>query len=155
MPTARRSQRRMTEGQAAFVLLLPFLATYALFLVYPFFRGIWISLHDWNLLAVAFNPDAKEYVGLRNYERVMWGRNIAWAAFASPMLQVLGLIGLGAFFWSLKSGQFDDLDGAAERILTNDDDLPPGPATGGTARREAAEKPTDDKAFQAFPIPCH
>lgn len=96
MPTARRSQRRMTEGQAAFVLLLPFLATYALFLVYPFFRGIWISLHDWNLLAVAFNPDAKEYVGLRNYERVMWGRNIAWAAFASPMLQVLGLIGLGA-----------------------------------------------------------
>ena len=56
--------------------MLPFLATYALFLIYPFFRGVWISLHDWNLLAVAFNPDAKEFVGLRNYERVMWGRNI-------------------------------------------------------------------------------
>ena len=86
----------MTQSQAAFVLLLPFLATYGLFLVYPFFRGVWISLHDWNLLAVAFNPDAKEYVGLRNYERVMWGRNITWGAFVSPALQALGLIGLVA-----------------------------------------------------------
>jgi cbb3-type cytochrome oxidase maturation protein len=37
----------------------------------------------------------------------------------------LGLIGLAAFLWSLKSGQYDDLDGAAERILFDDDD-PPG-----------------------------
>ena len=72
-----------------------------------------------------------------------------------PAALFLGLIGLGAFLWSLKSGQFDDLDGAAERILTNDDDLPPGPGTGGTTRHEAADKSTDDKAFQAFPIPCH
>ena len=33
------------------MLLIPFLAVYSLFLIYPFFRGIWISLHDWNLLA--------------------------------------------------------------------------------------------------------
>ncbi|RDC69834.1 sugar ABC transporter permease [Rhodovulum sp. 12E13] len=72
------------------------MAVYALFLVYPFFRGFWISLHDWNLLAVAFNPDAKEFVGLRNYERVMWGRNIEWAAFASPLLQGVGLLGMVA-----------------------------------------------------------
>jgi len=94
MAKEHRSRWRMTEGQAAFVLLLPFLATYALFLVYPFFRGIWISLHDWNLLAVAFNPDAKEFVGLRNYERVMWGRNIGWGALASPVLQGIGVLGL-------------------------------------------------------------
>ena len=36
----------------------------------------------------------------------------------------LGLLGLGAFFWSLRSGQFDDLDGAAHRILFDDDDRP-------------------------------
>ncbi|MEI6986163.1 MAG: cbb3-type cytochrome oxidase assembly protein CcoS [Rhodospirillaceae bacterium] len=29
----------------------------------------------------------------------------------------LGLLGLAAFLWALKSGQFDDLDGAAYRIL--------------------------------------
>ncbi|MGJ8623171.1 MAG: carbohydrate ABC transporter permease [Yoonia sp.] len=86
--------RRMTQTQAAYTLLLPFLAVYALFLIYPFFRGVWISLHDWNLLAVAFNPDAKEYVGLRNYERVMWGRNIEWSLLAAPFWQVLGVAGL-------------------------------------------------------------
>lgn len=38
-----------------------------------------------------------------------------------PLALGLGLIGLGAFMWSLRSGQYDDLDGAALRILDNDD----------------------------------
>lgn len=42
-----------------------------------------------------------------------------------PVALTLGLIGLAAFLWALKSGQFDDLDGAAHRILfEDDDDLP-------------------------------
>lgn len=32
----------------------------------------------------------------------------------------LGLIGLAAFFWSLRSGQYDDLEGGAQRILEDD-----------------------------------
>ena len=43
-------------------------------------------------------------------------------ALLIPIALGLGLLGLGAFFWSLKSGQFDDLDGAALRILIDDDD---------------------------------
>lgn len=43
-----------------------------------------------------------------------------------PVALLLGLAGLGAFLWALKSGQFDDLDGAAHRILFDDDKpLPP------------------------------
>ena len=42
-----------------------------------------------------------------------------------PIALFLGLIGLGAFMWALRSGQFEDLDGAAERILHDDDDDPP------------------------------
>ena len=38
-----------------------------------------------------------------------------------PTALGLGLIGLAAFMWSLRSGQYDDLDGAALRILDNDD----------------------------------
>jgi cbb3-type cytochrome oxidase maturation protein len=38
-----------------------------------------------------------------------------------PIALFLGLLGLGAFLWALRSGQFDDLDGAAERILFDDD----------------------------------
>ena len=42
--------------------------------------------------------------------------------FLIPAALLLGLIGLAAFLWSLRSGQFDDLDGAAERILHDDDE---------------------------------
>jgi cbb3-type cytochrome oxidase maturation protein len=41
-----------------------------------------------------------------------------------PIALFLGLVGLGAFLWALKSGQFDDLDGAAQRILFDDEDEP-------------------------------
>ena len=98
-------RRKLSQSQAALVLLMPFVTVYALFMVYPFMKGIWISLHDWNLLAVAFNPEAKEFVGLRNYERVMWGRNIEWSAFAQPLAQIIGLLGLGlALAWG-RSGR--------------------------------------------------
>lgn len=40
-----------------------------------------------------------------------------------PMALGLGLAGLFAFLWSLRSGQYEDLDGAALRVL-DDDDLP-------------------------------
>ena len=44
----------------------------------------------------------------------------------------LGLIGLAGFLWALRSGQFEDLDGAANRILFDDDPPPPAakPETG-------------------------
>jgi cbb3-type cytochrome oxidase maturation protein len=41
-----------------------------------------------------------------------------------PIALILGLIGLGAFMWTLRSGQYDDLDGAAERVLLDHDDRP-------------------------------
>ncbi len=41
--------------------------------------------------------------------------------FLIPAALALGAIGLAAFLWSLRSGQFDDLDGAAHRILVDED----------------------------------
>jgi cbb3-type cytochrome oxidase maturation protein len=41
-----------------------------------------------------------------------------------PIALLLGLLGLAAFFWAARSGQFEDLDGAALRILIEDDDRP-------------------------------
>jgi cbb3-type cytochrome oxidase maturation protein len=38
-----------------------------------------------------------------------------------PLALCLGLIGLFAFLWSLNSGQYEDLDGSASRILSDDD----------------------------------
>jgi cbb3-type cytochrome oxidase maturation protein len=42
-------------------------------------------------------------------------------AFLIPIALLLGLAGLATFFWSLGSGQYDDLDGASMRILIDED----------------------------------
>ena len=39
-----------------------------------------------------------------------------------PLALLLGLVGLGAFIWSLKSGQYEDLEGASHRILLDKDE---------------------------------
>lgn len=38
-----------------------------------------------------------------------------------PIALFLGLLGLVAFLWAIKTDQFEDLDGAASRILFDDD----------------------------------
>ncbi len=38
-----------------------------------------------------------------------------------PLALSLGLLGLLAFFWSIRSGQYDDLEGASYRVLRDDD----------------------------------
>lgn len=41
-----------------------------------------------------------------------------------PGMLLLGIIGVGVFFWAVKNGQYDDMDGAANRMLLDDDDPP-------------------------------
>jgi cbb3-type cytochrome oxidase maturation protein len=41
-----------------------------------------------------------------------------------PVALFLGALGLIAFLWSLKNGQYDDLDGAAWRIMDDGEDRP-------------------------------
>jgi len=38
-----------------------------------------------------------------------------------PMALGLGLIGLFTFLWALRSGQYNDVEGAAQRVLSDDD----------------------------------
>lgn len=37
-----------------------------------------------------------------------------------PGMLLLGIIGVAIFFWAVRSGQYDDMDGAASRILMDD-----------------------------------
>ena len=78
-------------------------------------------------------------------------------AFLIPITLAMGVVGLAAFIWSLKAGQYEDLAGAAERVLLDDDDAPPPrrratddrPPTGGLRhdrpadRSRAADRPGD------------
>lgn len=43
-------------------------------------------------------------------------------AILIPIALFLGLCGLAAFFWAMRSGQFEDMDGASVRILIDEDD---------------------------------
>ena len=38
-----------------------------------------------------------------------------------PGMLLLGLVGVGIFFWAVRSGQYDDMDGAANRVLMDDE----------------------------------
>lgn len=46
-----------------------------------------------------------------------------------PIALMLGLSGLAAFFWAMRSGQFEDMEGAALRIFI-DDHAPSGAGEG-------------------------
>ncbi|WP_099868103.1 cbb3-type cytochrome oxidase assembly protein CcoS [Pararhizobium haloflavum] len=43
-----------------------------------------------------------------------------YLAWLVPIALSMGLVGLAAFLWSMRSGQYEDLDGAAERVLLFD-----------------------------------
>tara|TARA_A100001391_G_scaffold49141_2_gene29498 strand:+ start:208 stop:366 length:159 start_codon:yes stop_codon:yes gene_type:complete len=47
---------------------------------------------------------------------------VSGLAFLIPIALGMGLLGLAGFFWAMRKGQFDDLDGAAQRILIDDEE---------------------------------
>ena len=47
--------------------------------------------------------------------------------FLAPASVMIALIGLAAFFWTVRSGQYDDPEGDAARILNDQLDDRPGP----------------------------
>jgi cbb3-type cytochrome oxidase maturation protein len=44
-------------------------------------------------------------------------------AILIPIALLMGLFGLAVFFWAMRHDQFEDLDGAAQRILIEDEDI--------------------------------
>jgi cbb3-type cytochrome oxidase maturation protein len=55
-----------------------------------------------------------------------------------PGMILLGLVGVGVLFWAARSGQFEDLEGDAHRILMDDDLSPP-------ADRPNGDQKADDR----------
>lgn len=43
-------------------------------------------------------------------------------AFLIPIALGMGLLGLAAFLWSMREGQYDDMEGAASRILIDEEE---------------------------------
>ena len=53
-----------------------------------------------------------------------------------PLSVVLVAVIVAAFLWAIRSGQFDDLEGPAHRILLDDDEQPAPPPTEGKGEGE-------------------
>lgn len=66
--------------------------------------------------------------------------------FLVPIALLLGGAALGAFLWSLRSGQYDDLDGAAVRILIDEDESDAGNAD---ANAEADDPTAEERSNPA------
>ena len=71
-----------------------------------------------------------------------------------PGMLILGLVALGVFFWAARSGQFDDMEGDARRILMDEDPpltaapdkktaSPSSPSGEGEATKEPNAHPSD------------
>ena len=67
---------------AALLFLAPFLFVYTVFLVFPLFKGVWISLHDWELAG-----GYREYIGFLNYED-LWFDKLFWRTVRNTLLFV-------------------------------------------------------------------
>ncbi len=89
------AKARRRDALSAYVFLAPFAVIYATFLVYPFFKGLWISLHDWELAG-----SYREYIGFRNYEdlwtdTIFWktvGNTLTFVAMTVPTMTLLALV---------------------------------------------------------------
>jgi multiple sugar transport system permease protein len=59
--------RRVYRARMAYVFLLPGLALFALFVIYPMLYSLRISFYDWNVI----KPFKSEFVGLDNYKALL------------------------------------------------------------------------------------
>jgi len=63
--------------------------------------------------------------------------------FLIPLSVLLVALIVAAFLWAIRSGQFDDLEGPAHRILLDDDEQPPSP--GCDAENTHSRQPGDGR----------
>ncbi len=90
----RRGMARLRDAFSGYAFLAPFLGFYAVFLLYPFGLGVWMSLHDWEIVG-----NYREYLGWANYQE-LWEDTYFWevlrntlkfTAITAPAATVLGL----------------------------------------------------------------
>lgn len=79
-PSRSLGRRDTWEG---YLFLAPFLAAYCVFLVFPLFKGFWISLHDWELVG-----GFRQFIGFVNYED-LWDDTLFWKSLWNTFRFVL------------------------------------------------------------------
>jgi multiple sugar transport system permease protein len=86
-PRGGGSERFSPLQLGAWGFLLPFLTAYALFMLYPVVQAGVLSFFDWDFLDV----NRRDWIGLSNYRRMLWGTEMTWSPEHLLVLRVLGL----------------------------------------------------------------
>lgn len=94
------------RSRAAFLFVLPALALYLLFMVWPFIQSIWFAMTDWNGATAT-----KNFVGLANFAellrddlfRLALRNNLVWVVVGTVSPLVIGL-GLAMLLWNRPKG---------------------------------------------------
>lgn len=74
-PVTQTRPRRSKAGlKYGFAFIAPFAVLYLVFVLYPVVQAAQMSFFDWDLLG-----SVREFVGLENYERMLWGVDIQWS----------------------------------------------------------------------------
>lgn len=83
-----RLQKHWVQYRAGYFFLLPSLALYAMFMIYPFFQSIYLSFTNWN----GVDPE-KTFIGLDNY-RALLSDSLLWKSLQHNIIWViLGTLG--------------------------------------------------------------
>ena len=88
---ARRRRDRSGAATAGLTFLAPFLAVYALFVVWPVLQALRMSFYDWDLLGFT-----REFAGLANYRRMLWGTDMTWSLDNLAGVRLLVLVATAA-----------------------------------------------------------
>jgi multiple sugar transport system permease protein len=70
---------RFRDAFAGYAFLTPFLVFYGVFLLYPFGLGVWMSLHDWEIVG-----GYRQYIGWANYQE-LWEDPYFWDALKATL----------------------------------------------------------------------
>lgn len=88
----RFSSYRFKQALAAHLFVLPAVLFFLVWYIYPMFRGIWISFHDWNIVT------PPSWVGLKNFQTLAYDQDFwasvgktAYYALSMPLKVVLAL----------------------------------------------------------------
>ncbi len=82
--------KRFLSYLSNFAFLIPYITLFAIFFIYPFFYGLYISLFKWNI----FDPNVTEFVGFNNYYRILFEQgglyfNYFWGGLGNTVLFVV------------------------------------------------------------------
>ncbi|MDK3158170.1 sugar ABC transporter permease [Kamptonema cortianum] len=90
------AQRKREEALTGYTFLAPAMIVFMVFLVIPIFFAVYISLTDWNGITPLASENAYNYVGLDNYNRLLFQQGISqrdfYTAFKNTVYFVLGVV---------------------------------------------------------------